>query len=659
VGVAGEKPAKDSDLPPFAIKRFGSLKWQFASFVTGAAYSLDGKKLLISEWTHTYVFDPQSGKLLNKYPGRASFLAPGQNGPIAIGNGSPIEMWDAFTGKERRAFPGVLVSSVTASLDGKLLAGIGSMQPDDGKDDKGDGKRAYHGFVWNTTTGKPLPAYADGIKDAKSIAVAPDGKGLAWRTISELHVVNLNLDLTDRFRLKVPVIERNIVPTDPHVVSPSYALAISPDSKVIAMGTRDGLLIVDAATGKKETKCIRKQPFYKTENIHTIAFTPAGDKVIAIDQISPLAVFDVASGKEVASFHAPGALFAVSPDGKSLVFSGDQTIHFYDLATGKPKTEAGRHGMIMRGALSPDGKTAATASTDWHIRLWDCATGEVRHPIKHEPGAYPDSMVFTPDSTTLIGNNGASIGALSFWDVRTGKQVDRKLEGATYCRCLAMSSDGATLAGGADNGVVHLWDLKTGKHARFEISGKGMIESIGFSRDGKRLVATSGTYHTLKEFINDNAIYVLDVPNQKELRRIGITVQETNTHNPALRAAITPDGKLLVTLSSASGFLGIRDADTGQKVPDSFTWDRGGTTATLAISPDGLTLAVATGGYHPSPDTFARIHLFDLKSMKSLQVLDGHRRRISSLSFAADSQTLFSASHDGTGLLWDLRKVRR
>ena len=640
------KPAADRDLPPFAVKRLGSLEWQFPTHVGDLAYSADGKTLVVSAWTHLYLLDPTTGKELGKVPGQPRALLHTKNGLLAVAATNQIEIWDAVTGKPRHTFPGVIIRSMSCSADGKLLGGIGSLKVEN--DHEGLKPVAYSAFVWSTATGKPLPAFADGIKGAMSIVLAPDGKGFAWRKADgELCVTNFDLDVTERFQVPAPLLDKNILPNDPNPLQPMYALAFSPDSKTIAVGTKDGVVLVDAATGKKATKCIRKKRAHALENAYTIVFTSAGDKVIVIDQCSPLAVFEVASGKEFASFSSPGGTPAVSPDGKTLAFPGEQSVVFYDLATGKKKTDPDRHGMIFQAALSPDGKTAATASDQ--IRLWDCATGEVRHVLKHGPGWTPDGLAFTPDGTTLITNEGAGGGAVRFWDVRTGKALDGKLPAAASCRCLALSSDGKTLAFGGDRGIVNLWDLKAGTHITLEVSGKGTIESVSFNGDGSRLVVSAGTFLGFDKIVNDNAFYVLDVPKRKELRRIDTRLRG----NPALHATLSPDGKLIATS------VGYWDADTGMGIAQPGGWAGGGEIATLVVSPDGKTLALATGGYQPSPDTLARIHLFDAKSLKPMHVLEGHLQRIGSLSFSADSQTLLSASRDGTSVLWDLRKVKR
>ena len=91
----------------------------------------------------------------------------------------------------------------------------------------------------------------------------------------------------------------------------------------------------------------------------------------------PIATFEGGGDKEVLSV-------SYSPDGKTLASgSSDYTIKLWDVATARIRilaTLEGHTGTVSSVSFSPDGKTLASGSEDNTIKLWDVATRQNRHP---------------------------------------------------------------------------------------------------------------------------------------------------------------------------------------------------------------------------------------------------------------------------------------
>ncbi len=109
--------------------------------------------------------------------------------------------------------------------------------------------------------------------------------------------------------------------------------------------------------------------------VRGVAVTPDGTRAVSASSDSTLRVWDLASGKPLASLQGhTGQLFgvAVTPDGtRAVSASGDSTLRVWDLATGKALAFLEGHTDVVSGvAVTPDGTWAVSASGDSTLRVW-------------------------------------------------------------------------------------------------------------------------------------------------------------------------------------------------------------------------------------------------------------------------------------------------
>ncbi len=276
---------------------------------------------------------------------------------------------------------------------------------------------------------------------------------------------------------------------------------------------------------------------------------------------------------------------AVSPQGKTLATASfDGTVKLWDMASRKElATLQGHTGKINCVVFSSDGKMLASAGTnDNVVKLWDVATAKELSTLEGHTGAVY-SAAFAPNGGTVA--SGSADGTVKIWDVAKGTEF-ATLEGHTQqVEVVAFSPHGKLLASGSWDGTVKFWDTVTWKE-QATLQAADDIRWVTFSPDGETLATGSA----------DGAIKLWDVATRKAR-----TAWQAHAWK-IRRLAFTPDGKLLAS-SSQDGSFKIWDASTG---------------AILAVYPE--------------------------------------RHQVWNVAFSRDGLTLITASSDGTVKLWDVSK---
>jgi RNA polymerase sigma factor (sigma-70 family) len=245
-------------------------------------------------------------------------------------------------------------------------------------------------------------------------------------------------------------------------------------------------------------------------------------------------------------------------------------------------------------------------------------------------------FALSPDGRTLAATAGKSV---AFWDIATGRLTQR-LTFRWDMFCLAFAPDGKSLAVAGEDCIVYLFDSASGKELRRFVGhqvGKDQhfrgIYQAFFTPDGRTLL-TQGS---------DEKVRFWDTRSGKELRQID--AQKWDFWK------LSVDGKLLaVTKAGAEKMLHVLDAATGKEVRQ---LNHSDTAGVMAFSPDGKTLALASGttGTVRQP---GRITLWEPESGKELGTLVSHSDAVYALAFSADGKRLASAGDGKTLRLWDL-----
>lgn len=243
----------------------------------------------------------------------------------------------------------------------------------------------------------------------------------------------------------------------------------------------------------------------------SVAFTPNGDNVIFC--AGQIKTWNLQTQKwhQFNTSAVNDYWTALSSDGKVLASSGENTIHLWDVASGKLlRTLEGHNQRVISLAFSPDGQRLASASYDGTIKLWDVKTGALERTLVGRPGHMMSCVAFSPDNKTIASGDGLEI---RLWSAQSG-QLLQTITPENRVFALAFSPDGKTLAnagplfhnvrgetrgphGGLlvpretiSAGEVWLWDVETGRWLQTFSDGHWAL-NIVFSPDGKRLAQMS------------------------------------------------------------------------------------------------------------------------------------------------------------------------
>ena len=485
-----------------------------------------------TEGTQTYIWCPETGKLIFKFAGgnfsfsEDSYLLAGVTSDEPIGDADPINhyisVWNVKTSERISHF-----RVKRAWMDTITFSPCSNFLTSSSRDEnlrvwdvtKGVQKMVYTDFQTSRTvpfysTDGELFAIVDGqdtievwnVERREKIEIPelhPRSIDAAWfREFPQLALAEIHTDTTSNKKTQTGNIHTFSTLREPDCF-PDPVLFL-PDGETLAIkGHRTGIVLWDV-----ESKQVR-ETLLKDTRITFFTVLPSGNMLAAHSEDNTVKVWD--AGKPdapIAEFTETDPVrliwnIAFAPTGNRLaVGSREGAIYLWDfIRQERLKPLIGHTEHIWSVCFSPDGKRLVSGSDDRIARLWDVESGE---EIATLPLGKPRTLMeiaFSPCGNLIAG--GMS-GELRLWcaeNLTTLFAIPQPGTREPYA--LAFSPCGRYLASGTwwetgmEKMAIRLWDVASGENIATLWGHPTDIQSLAFSPDGTLLATGSFECTTL------------------------------------------------------------------------------------------------------------------------------------------------------------------
>ncbi len=605
------------ELPAGAIARLGSTQFRHNNAVRAVAISNDGKWIASGSWDRT------------------------------------ARSWDA-TGREvaRIKHPDIVLAC--------------AFSPDAATVASSDSKGTV--ILWEAQTGREIRRTM--LRDPIELQFSSDGKRLGVVAGTRVTILDA-ADLTERIQLateKDPLkpaafsrdlkwaitggadnsisiwdLDKNSL----HKVMTGHAgwltaAAISPDGRFAASSSgRERLLRI---WDIKEGKCLHALPMKDQRAAMRLAFMKNGDWLAWAGEDGNLRIHDTRTAKPVEEFpialrqHAWALSLAVSSDGHTLVTgSTDKLIRLWDFTTGKAaRTDLAHADAISSIAFVDGGEKLVTSAEDGMVICWDAATGKRLQLINDRALMGPHVAADARGARLAICSEQPSLTLLSAAPLKPLLDFNDRL---LPMHNIVLSADGHLAAVAQRHDIVRIIELsKNQERSRFTLNPRQYAPiPLAFSPDGRFIASGSGDPD--KKFI-----LIFDTATGEEKSRLDVQAGEPGGGAHAI--AWSADGAM-IAVSSLRRPIELWEVATA-RLRARLEGD-GDAGACIALSPDGRYLAAGGGPDKPT------LRLWDLRDGKlAAKFTGGHQGWLTMVAFSPDSRRVVSASQDTTAIVWDV-----
>ncbi len=443
--VAGSAPAADK---PAEVRPIKVLTLERKDPIS---YEKDVEPILLNKCSYCHSDNIKEGKLdLGSYE---SLMKGGKRGSPVLPGKSADSLLCKLAGKTQKPF---MPPKREEPLTPEELALI-KLWVDQGAKAPGGARGRGKAVV--------LQAPPAGVHPVRGIAVSPDKAFVAASRGNRVDVYTAATGKHVRTLTDPELYTPDGKPVAAAHLSLVESLAWSPDGKLLASGSYQGVTLWDVKTGKPAR---RLTGF--ADRVVALAFSADG-KLLATGGGAPtvdgeVKVFDAAAGQlvtELKNGHSDTVFgVAFSPDGKVLATCGaDKFVKTWEVPSGKfLKAFEGHTHHVLDVSWKADGKLLASAGADNVVKVWDFEKGEPVRTITG-PTKQVTRLLFVgkkPEFVTCGGDHQVRV-----WNADNGGNPRNFGDTGDFLYALGVSADGAVVAAGGEEGVVRLYDGSSGK----------------------------------------------------------------------------------------------------------------------------------------------------------------------------------------------------
>ncbi|WP_127783524.1 helix-turn-helix domain-containing protein [Rhodococcus sp. X156] len=487
------------------------------------------------------------------------------------------------------------------------------------------------------------------------------------------------------------------------VATPLFALALSPDRRLLSVGGGGGTSLWDVSTPTSPRRVATLTG--EEQVLESLQFSPDGQHLVGGTATAVLLRWDLrdsANPVALAPLPQPGGgrtVVAFSPDGRLLATGGrESSLRIWDAtdvaALARPRHEVAPNGSakhFLGLAFSPDSRTLAAATTGRTVERWlvtDPSAPQAQAPLTGFTN-YVNDVAYSSDGTMLAA--GSSDDTTRTWQTGTDQLLETlpgpavitsvqfspgwpgqgdvslvtsDVDGTTRVWPIPgpvlpgardtvfvnpVSADGATVlvgTGGSDPSL-HLWDLRDPQHARrlpdlTPAAGTRLSGAAALSRDGT--LAAGGT--------SSGGVWFWDLTDRERPQPVGPPVQAVE----GLVGVVTlsPDGRLAAVAAQDGRVVNVYDLTDRGNIRLASALSTTNYPQALAFSPSGRLVAAATADN--------AVTLWDVgnpASPREVSTVSGFSGTAQAVAFSADGTTLAAGSADRTIRLWNVAEPER